>query len=65
VVEVMQTLRARILERLADSAELDFFSGDHTYLGKLVIPLKVDAQQLKALLPNAPTTTLQKTVPNQ
>jgi hypothetical protein len=44
VVEVMQTLRARILERLADSAELDFFSGDHAYLGKLVIPLKVDAQ---------------------
>lgn len=43
VVEVMQTLRARILERLADSAELDFFSGDHTYLGKLAIPLKVDA----------------------
>jgi hypothetical protein len=44
VVEVMPHLRSRILEHLEDSAELDFFSGDHSYIGKLMIPLKVDAQ---------------------
>lgn len=40
----MKPLKANILDKLAESATLDFYNGDHSHAGTLTIPLKEDAQ---------------------